>query len=211
MGEKTQDYIYLALLWISYCIVHSGLISITVTDFLKRLLGDKYRFYRLFFNIFSLSTLILLIIYSNAVGSNTELLFTWNGFPRVIQYGLIALAAVLILAGSRHYSMGQFTGIQQILQRRSTAIMTESGEFDASGILSIVRHPWYLAVFILLWANDLNLAGIIINTILSAYLVIGTLLEERKLVLEFGEKYKLYQHQVSMFFPIKWLRSRLPM
>jgi protein-S-isoprenylcysteine O-methyltransferase Ste14 len=44
--------------------------------------------------------------------------------------------------------------------------------------------------------------------ILSAYLLIGTLLEERKLVLEFGEKYKAYQRQVSMLIPLKWLRSR---
>jgi methanethiol S-methyltransferase len=47
--------------------------------------------------------------------------------------------------------------------------------------------------------------------ILSAYLVIGTLLEERKLILEFGDKYRLYQRQVSMFIPLKWLRSRIHM
>ncbi len=211
MDEKTQDLILLALLWISYCVVHSGLISITVTDFFKRRLGGKYRFYRLFFNIFSLSTLIPLIIYSNAVGSKTELLFAWEGYRRIIQYCLIVLAAVLVLAGSRHYSMRQFIGIQQILRRRSTGAITASGKFDSSGILSVVRHPWYLAVFILLWANDLNLVGIIVNMVLSVYLVIGTLLEERKLVLEFGDKYKLYQHQVSMIIPLKWLRSRLPM
>jgi protein-S-isoprenylcysteine O-methyltransferase Ste14 len=40
--------------------------------------------------------------------------------------------------------------------------------------------------------------------VLSAYLVIGTLLEERKLVLEFGDKYREYQRQVSMFIPLKW-------
>jgi protein-S-isoprenylcysteine O-methyltransferase Ste14 len=39
--------------------------------------------------------------------------------------------------------------------------------------------------------------------------VIGTLLEERKLVLEFGDKYKEYQRQVSMFIPLKWLREKL--
>jgi protein-S-isoprenylcysteine O-methyltransferase Ste14 len=77
--------------------------------------------------------------------------------------------------------------------------MTESGELDSSGILGIMRHPWYLAVFILIWAHDFNLAGMIINLVLSAYLLVGTLLEERKLVLEFGEPYKLYQRQVSMF------------
>jgi protein-S-isoprenylcysteine O-methyltransferase Ste14 len=107
--------------------------------------------------------------------------------------------------------MLQFLGIRQILQARSGGAMTESGVFDSSGVLGVVRHPWYVAVFILLWAKDLNLAGITINLVLSAYLVIGTLLEERKLVLKCGEKYELYQGQVSMFIPLKWMRSRLHM
>jgi protein-S-isoprenylcysteine O-methyltransferase Ste14 len=198
----------LALLWIAYCVVHSALISITVTDFLKRALGDRYRFYRLFFNIFSVTTLVPLLMYSHSARWKTEPLFTWDGYVRVIQYCLTALGAVLAITGARHYNMFQFVGIQQILKGRSGGAMTESGEFDSSGVLGIVRHPWYLAVFILLWARDFNLAGFTINVILSAYLLIGTLLEERKLVLEFGEKYKAYQRQVSMLIPLKWLRSR---
>jgi len=204
-----QDYILLSLLWIAYCIVHSALISITVTNFLKRALGDKYRFYRLFFNSFSVGTLVPLLMYTYSVERKIELLFTWEGYMRILQYCLIALAAILVTTGARHYSMPQFLGMQQILRKRSGNAMTESGEFDLSGVLGVVRHPWYVAVFILLWASNLNRTGIIINLILSAYLVIGTFLEERKLVLEFGDKYKVYQRQVSMFIPLKWLRSKL--
>jgi protein-S-isoprenylcysteine O-methyltransferase Ste14 len=199
----------LALLWIAYCVIHSALISITVTDFLKRALGDNYRFHRLFFNIFSVTTLVPLLMYSHSACWKTELFFAWKGYVRIIQYGLMALGVILVITGARHYNMFQFLGIQQILKRRSGTAMTETGEFDSNGVLGIVRHPWYLAVFILFWARDLNLAGFIINVILSAYLLIGTLLEERKLVLEFGQKYKAYQRQVSMFIPLKWLRPRL--
>jgi len=205
----SQDYIVLALLWVAYCVIHSALISITVTDFLKRALGDKYRFYRLFFNIFSAGTVVPLVMYSHSARWKTELLFPWEGYMRIIQYCLMALGGVLAIIGARHYNMFQFLGIQQILKGRSGGAMTESGEFDSSGVLGVVRHPWYLAVFILLWARDLNLAGFMINVILSAYLIIGTFLEERKLVLEFGEKYRAYQRQVSMLIPLKWLRSRL--
>jgi protein-S-isoprenylcysteine O-methyltransferase Ste14 len=204
-----QDYIVLSLLWIAYCVVHSALISIKVMDFLKRVLGAKYRFYRLFFNTFSVGTLIPLLIYSNSARWRTELLFAWEGYMRLIQYGLIALAAILLLTGARHYSVFQFLGIKQIMQERSGGAMTVSGEFDSSGILGVIRHPWYLGVFFLLWASDITLRGLLTNMVLSSYLVIGTILEERKLVLEFGDKYKEYQRQVSMFIPIKWLRSKL--
>ena len=84
-----------------------------------------------------------------------------------------------------------------------------SGGLDTRGVLKVIRHPWYLGVFLFIWANDLSLKELIVNLILSAYLVIGTFLEERKLVLEFGDKYKEYQGQVSMFIPIKWLRSKI--
>jgi methanethiol S-methyltransferase len=203
-----QNYILLSLLWIAYCVVHSALISITVTNFLKRALRGKYRFYRLFFNIFSVGALVPLLHYSYSGRSRTERLFTWDGYLGIIQYGMVALAAILVLTCARHYNMLQFLGIRQILQGRSGGAMTESGEIDSSGVLSVIRHPWYVAVFILLWAGDFSLTRIIINLILSAYLVIGTLLEERKLVLEFGDKYKVYQGQVSMFIPLKWLKSR---
>jgi protein-S-isoprenylcysteine O-methyltransferase Ste14 len=204
-----RDHILLSILWIAYCVVHSARISVTVTNFLKRALRDKYRFYRLFFNIFSVGTLIPLLVHSNSARLRTEPLFAWEGYLRPMQYGLIVLAAILAIAAMRHYSLRQFLGIQQILQRNSGNAMTQTGEFDSSGVLGLVRHPWYLAVLILLWTKDQNLAGIMINLILSAYLVIGTFLEERKLVLEFGDRYRLYQQQVSMLLPLHWLRSRL--
>jgi protein-S-isoprenylcysteine O-methyltransferase Ste14 len=170
---------------------------------------DRYRFYRLIFNAFSVGTLVLLLMYSHSARWETEPFFTWEGYMRIIQYGLIALATVLVLTSARQYSMLRFLGIQQILRGRSKDAMTENGEFDSSGVLGVVRHPWYLAVLILLWARDHSLSGLVINVILSVYLVIGTFLEERKLVLEFGDKYRLYQHQVSMFIPLRWLGSKL--
>jgi methanethiol S-methyltransferase len=203
------NYVVLALLWIAYGILHSALISITVTDFFKRLLRQNYRYYRLFFNLFSAVTLLPLVIYSYSARWRTELLFEWESDIRIVQYGLIALAAALLVSGARHYSLLQFLGIRQIVEGRSGGAMTVSGEFDSSGILGVVRHPWYVAVFILLWARDLDLARVTVNLVLSAYLVVGTLLEERKLVLEFGDKYRAYQRQVSMFIPLKWLKSRL--
>jgi protein-S-isoprenylcysteine O-methyltransferase Ste14 len=42
---------------------------------------------------------------------------------------------------------------------------------------------------------------LVINTLLTLYVLIGTWLEERKLVLEFGEAYLRYQRQVPMLIP----------
>jgi methanethiol S-methyltransferase len=202
------DYLLLALLWIAYCAIHSELISIRATNFFKRVLETRYCYYRLFFNIFSLITLILLLKYSRAPRFQGSWSLIWSGNWRIIQYVLMLAAFVLVVSGARHYSISQFLGLQQIRTRRSAGGLTQSGDIDTTGILGITRHPWYLAVFVLLWTSDQNAGSIIINAVLSAYLVIGTLLEERKLVLEFGDKYREYQERVSMLIPLKWLHSK---
>jgi methanethiol S-methyltransferase len=197
-----RNYILLSILWISYCALHSALISTTFTDFLKRTLGGRARFHRIFFNLFSVGSIIPLLIYSRSSRWDIEPLFAWEGTLRIVQYALIGVAAILILAVGSRYSMSRFLGIEQI-RGKSGKGMTENGGLDSSGVLGVIRHPWYVAVFILLWTGDLTPAKIIINVILSGYLVIGTLLEERKLVFEFGDQYRQYQGAVSMFIPLK--------
>ena len=203
-----SSYLLLVLLWAAYCAVHSTLISIPVTSWLKAVLASRYGFYRLLFNIFSIAALIPLVMYSHSARFSSEPLFTWSGYWRILQYCLIGLGLVLVVAGARHYSMLQFLGIQQIRKESARSAMTASGDLDDTGVLGLVRHPWYVAVFILLWTSDLNGAAITINLLLSAYLIVGTLLEERKLVIEFGEEYRRYQDRVSMFIPLKWLTNR---
>ena len=59
----------------------------------------------------------------------------------------------------------------------------------------------YLALIIYLWMQTFRVIDIIVNTILTIYVVIGTLLEEKKLINEFGESYKQYQKRVPMLIP----------
>ena len=60
-----------------------------------------------------------------------------------------------------------------------------------------------------MWAGDLDMAALVGNSVLTVYIVGGTLLEERKLVHEFGDAYRSYQGRVSMFVPLKWTRLRI--
>jgi protein-S-isoprenylcysteine O-methyltransferase Ste14 len=57
----------------------------------------------------------------------------------------------------------------------------------------------------ILWARDLDMAGIVVSSVLTVYILVGMHLEERKLVHESGDAYHRYQRRVSMFVPTKWL------
>jgi protein-S-isoprenylcysteine O-methyltransferase Ste14 len=73
----------------------------------------------------------------------------------------------------------------------------------------MIRHPWYIAGILLVWAGDVSLSTLLINIVIIAYFVVGTFLEERKLLLEFGDRYREYQENVSMFIPYKWVKAKM--
>ncbi len=201
-----NEYIIIAFLWIAWCFAHSAMISITVTGYLKRILGDSFRFYRLFFNITAAITLVPVFLYSTSV-PNTHFL-CWDGYLRIIQIATIIAADVLLIIGLFHYDMQMFVGIRQVREKNTHTLMVRHGELDTSGILGMTRHPWYLAGIISVWAWDMGVPDIIRNVIITAYFLIGTYLEEKKLINEFGEQYREYQRNVSMFFPVKWLKAK---
>jgi len=200
-----MKYAILSILVIAWCFLHSAMISVSVTEYLHTRLGPAFRFYRVFFNVVSALTLIPVVLYASFL--RTEPIFRWYGYMRIIQVLLLGTAALLFFCGASRYDAGQLLGFKQIRERDANKEITGAGELDTSGVLSIVRHPWYLAAILLIWARQLDISAILVNAILTFYLIVGTYLEENKLILEFGEKYRSYQRRVSMLIPIKWIKS----
>lgn len=200
-------YLILSALVTAWCFLHSAMISISVTEYLKRSLGSAFRFYRLFYNLVAVITLMPVVLFAYSV--RTRPIFSWDGYLRIVQVVLLGTSGLLFFLGARHYDARQLLGIKQIQEETSHKAITASGELDTSGVLGIIRHPWYSAGLLLIWAGQLDISAILVNTILTAYLFVGTLLEEKKLVREFGEEYRAYQARVSMFIPYKWLRSKM--
>jgi protein-S-isoprenylcysteine O-methyltransferase Ste14 len=128
---------------------------------------------------------------------------------RIGQVILLGVAVLLFFLGGRYYNARQMLGIKQIREGTSNRATTDTGELITSGLLGITRHPWYLATILFIWARQLDVSAILVNVILTSYLIVGTFLEEKKLIREFGEKYLAYQKRVSMLMPYKWLKSKI--
>jgi len=195
----------LAVLWVLWCALHSGMISVTATGYLKRWLGRQFRIYRLIFNLVALTTVIPVMVYEQWLRG--PLLFRWEGFLILFQVILLISALLLFLAGARHYDLLQFLGFRQIKTGSSHNALTETGELDTTGVLDITRHPWYLGGILIIWTRDVDTSALVSNIILTLYFIVGTVLEERKLLIEYGDDYRRYQERVSMLIPIKWLLS----
>jgi len=198
-----DELIILSVLWVLYCFLHSLLISIPFTRFVKNRMGENFYYYRLFFNIFSLVTLIPLLYYTYTLREEEFLI--WSSYWVYVKYILIIVAVILLIAGAQGYSFLQFLGLKQIRDKNVEENDIISDTLNTSGVLGIIRHPWYAAVILLLWARDLDLPGLIVSIILTLYIIIGTYLEEYKLVRAFGSQYREYKKEVSMLIPFKWV------
>jgi methanethiol S-methyltransferase len=204
-----MKYTALIMLWIIWCVIHSSLISSSLNKHVKNRLERYYKFYRLFYNLVALATLIPLILYSQNLKG--PVLSRWEGYMTFVQLLLLTVAITLFIAGGLKYDILQFSGIRQIRSGKSHSALSESGEINTTGILSVTRHPWYLAAMILVWVDyrEMYVSKLIVNIVLTGYLIVGTILEERRLMIEFGDSYRDYMGRVSMLLPTKWLFSKL--
>jgi protein-S-isoprenylcysteine O-methyltransferase Ste14 len=202
-----MNVVVLCFLWISWCIMHSVLIDTTVHGFIKKHAPGLTRYYRLLYNGLSLVTIIpLLIITGMAEG---QVIVRWEGYAMAVRVLLLAAALLLFQGGAKKYDLQYFLGVKQLRTGEEHLLLSDTEEFNETGVFGITRHPWYLGSLLLLWSilPGYSLPVFLTACILSMYLVVGTMLEERKIIARYGDSYRRYQQRVSMLFPWKWLRQ----
>ena len=189
----------LALLWICWCALHSLLITGKLNQWIQKKGGLLQGSYRILYILFATLSLVPVLWYQYSLPQ--KLLFSWSGPWRILQGVLLLYALVMFYGGKRVYDTNFFLGLSQWRSYRRKQEIT-SLPFACRGILRYVRHPWYSGGLAFLWGlGPLTDVSLLVRIILSLYLVIGTLLEERKLVRELGRPYSLYCRQVPMLIP----------
>ena len=195
-----MKYLILSSIWAGYCFLHSFLISIRFTNYLTRVLKNYYSFYRLFYVLISLVLLVWVINYTAPLDTTIIITYVppWSIIRQVMMWGSLLM---FFWAFFFNYDSLSFFGIRQILNFKKLKTTNPSEEIKKNGLLAVTRHPMYLALIIYLWSQTFRVADIVVNIVLTIYVIIGTVLEEKKLVLEFGDAYRKYQQEVPMLVP----------
>jgi protein-S-isoprenylcysteine O-methyltransferase Ste14 len=190
-----------ALLWdgglcLGFFVQHSGMVRASFRARLGRRLPEHYHP-----AVYSIASGIALLLLVGLWQTPDLSLLAVEGAPRWILRGVFVITGAGFLWAVR--SLGSFDtfGLEPI---RSHLRGRESRSMPLAirGPYRWVRHPLYSLFLVLLWAcPDLTADRLLFNGLFTAWIVIGTLLEERDLVRQFGEPYREYQRQVPMLVP----------
>lgn len=204
-----MSMVLLCVLWCCWCGMHSLLIDTRVVIVLHRRYSGLVRYYRLLYNGVSLVTLIPLAIVTRNSGGDVVVAWTTSTMP--VRVVLIGASLALFYNAAKRYDLQYFLGIKQFHTGKNNVLLGPDKEFSETGVFGLIRHPWYLGSLLLIWsaAGEYPLAVFLAACILSIYLLVGTILEEKKIVARYGRAYRKYQQRVSMLFPWKWLKRQL--
>lgn len=187
----------LASAWIGYCGLHSLLASLTVKHWIVQRWPSRSDLYRLAYNLLAVGLLIPLLIATELVSD--DWLWRWQGMWAWVAQGITVLVILGFIWSSRAYDLKSFLGI-------SSAHVTNAQHLGLSPLHRFVRHPWYFLGLVWLWTRDMDSARLVAALIISAYLWLGSRLEDRKLIVEFGPIYREYCRRVPGLWPRPWRR-----
>jgi protein-S-isoprenylcysteine O-methyltransferase Ste14 len=158
-----------------YGVVHSWLASQRMKDWARRTFGrSSERWYRLVYNLLAGLWLALL--------------------------GQL-VAALGILYGLWQTNIWHFLGLCQLFGWDVTRQDCQP-PLVVRGLYRWVRHPLYFLGLVLIWLTpQMTVNRLALFAVFSVYLYVGTLFEERRLLAEFGDAYRAYQHQVPRLIP----------
>jgi protein-S-isoprenylcysteine O-methyltransferase Ste14 len=107
----------------------------------------------------------------------------------------VITGSVLGYFSFRSYNTKEFLGLAEEKLHQKLSV---------DGMNRFVRHPLYFSTLIVVWGVLLlqptrEYMGVAV--IITIYLIVGTKLEEKKLLEIFGQEYRNYQKQVPMLIP----------
>lgn len=190
-----MNYIYLILLWSVFYASHSFLASGKLKRKLESKLGKAYKWYRLFYSLFSILLFGILALYSMSIPA--ERILAEGDLLIYFGYMAATFGTIIIVQSSKMWSIGKFIGTRPEEPRAEKKLIR-------AGWYSRMRHPLYAGLF-LIFLGYFFVAGtysaMVHLACLIAYLPIGIYFEEKNLIREYGDGYQEYRKEVPMIFP----------
>ena len=197
MGLSVQAALVVdGILCLAFFIQHSGMVRRSFQRRFDSFASGHYRgaVYAIASGVVLLSLLLL--------WQRTEpLVISVQGPLRWCFYGALMASLAGFVWSSRSLGAFDALGIQPVLAQ-AKGTQAHDIPLTVRGAYRWVRHPIYTASLLLIWSQpDLTYDRILFNVTWTGWIIIGSFLEERDLVANFGAPYAEYQRKVPMLIP----------
>ena len=177
---------------------HSGLARSAVKRRLAGLAPPEH--YRIFYVLTSGLALLPTVLYWFRVG---PMLYQVTGPAAWALWGILAAALVTAAYSAWRLPLRLLAGGSRSSQERSPEAPPP---LVTSGPYGWVRHPQHALLMVAFWATPTMTADrLLFNLLWSAWVLVGTWLEEGDLLSTYGDQYRAYQRRVPMLIP--WPRK----
>jgi len=189
--------IAIALYFCLWALVHSLLAGCALKRWTCRAFGSGCaRWYRAAFN--AVAGLTLLPLLAMILWLPDRTLYTVSPPWRWLSLFGQLLAFVALVWTLLQTDVLRFAGLSQ-LQGRDRA---RPESLQVQGFYCYVRHPLYLFSLVIVWLTPRMSASLLtLYCLMTLYFYVGSVFEERKLLVEFGPAYARYRGQVPRFLP----------
>lgn len=133
---------------------------------------------------------------------DSPVLWSWEGVWQWLANALALGAIAGFLWSLRYYSGTEFLGLEQLRQPQSKP--DSHGAFTLSPFHCFVRHPWYFFALVIIWTRDMDPGFLLTAIMLTLYFIVGSRLEENKLIYHYGDVYRRYRTLVPGLVPLPW-------
>ena len=198
--SASQNIVLLSFCWIGYFALHSTLASLAVKRRVAAAWPDLMPYYRLTFNL--LASLLILPILWLSYRNQGPMLWRWQGTAAWLANGLALAALFGFWLSLKSYDMQEFLGLRQL--RSQVQRVEDQEHFQLSMFHRFVRHPRYFFGLVLIWTRDFSATTLLSSVLITLYFVIGSRLEEKKLLAYHGDAYRRYMARVPGLIPLPW-------
>jgi protein-S-isoprenylcysteine O-methyltransferase Ste14 len=195
-----SQILLLIVSWLVYFGLHSLLASIGAKQYVALRWPRAMPAYRLMFNVLAV-VLLAVPLWLSLTGSGPWL-WRWSGVASYISLMLSAAALAGFLWSLKYYDVSEFIGLRQLSERNAS--VEDQEQFQLSPLHRWVRHPWYFFALVIIWTRDMNTPMLMTAIVVTLYFIIGSRLEEKKLIRYHGEIYRRYREQVPGLVPLPW-------
>jgi protein-S-isoprenylcysteine O-methyltransferase Ste14 len=192
-----KSFVTILLAVLIYGFFHSLLASLWVKRRARLWFGpETERWYRLAYNALAVISLVPILAMTALLPD--RMLYAIPSPWALIPLSIQGLALIAVIVGVWQTGLLSFFGLQQFLHpsRSNPPVMV------VSGLYRWVRHPQYSAGLVFIWLTPVMTLNILaMNLGLTIYLLVGALLDERKLIKEYGIDYEEYMARTPMLIP----------